>query len=266
MTGLVVMALPLASALLMRPMFTPRSSVKMQYGGGGYGGQPVQQGYDGQQQGYGGQQQGYGAQQQGYGGQPEKQQEYGVWYIFPRDGASSMLSNDYQVYPGNQQILGRYDMVDRYGAKLTISREQCTVVVDQMGTATAYSTGKPPTGFRAGPHEPWQWMQRGESRVLSHGCKISLDAKSPEEAVYKFELGGMGGTQTGVVPGQQAGGSGGQQQGGFGGQQQGGAQNLPAGWISGIDQASGQTYYYNQQTGQSQWEPPQQQGGGYGGY
>merc|ERR1719327_1475023 len=48
------------------------------------------------------------------------------------------------------------------------------------------------------------------------------------------------------------------QQGGFG--QQGG---LPAGWVSGVDQATGQTYYYNEQTGQSQWEAPsaQQQGG-----
>jgi len=39
---------------------------------------------------------------------------------------------------------------------------------------------------------------------------------------------------------------------------------LPAGWISGVDPSSGQTYYYNEQTGQSQWDAPQQQGG-YGG-
>ena len=31
---------------------------------------------------------------------------------------------------------------------------------------------------------------------------------------------------------------------------------LVAQWISGIDEASGQTYYYNEQTGASQWEPP----------
>ena len=29
------------------------------------------------------------------------------------------------------------------------------------------------------------------------------------------------------------------------------------GWITGVDEASGATYYYNEQTGQSQWEPPQ---------
>ena len=36
----------------------------------------------------------------------------------------------------------------------------------------------------------------------------------------------------------------------------GGQAALPYGWISGVDQQSGQTYYYNEQTGQSQWEPP----------
>ena len=29
------------------------------------------------------------------------------------------------------------------------------------------------------------------------------------------------------------------------------------GWTTTLDQESGQTYYYNEQTGQSQWEPPQ---------
>jgi len=32
---------------------------------------------------------------------------------------------------------------------------------------------------------------------------------------------------------------------------------LPAGWTTGYDQSCGATYYYNEQTGQSQWEPPQ---------
>ena len=35
---------------------------------------------------------------------------------------------------------------------------------------------------------------------------------------------------------------------------------LPAGWISATDE--GGQYYYNEQTGQSQWEPPAQQGYG----
>lgn len=29
------------------------------------------------------------------------------------------------------------------------------------------------------------------------------------------------------------------------------------GWTTAVDQTSGQTYYYNEQTGESQWEPPQ---------
>ena len=32
---------------------------------------------------------------------------------------------------------------------------------------------------------------------------------------------------------------------------------LQNGWVTGVDEASGQTYYYNEQTGQSQWDPPQ---------
>ena len=38
--------------------------------------------------------------------------------------------------------------------------------------------------------------------------------------------------------------------------QQGYAQELPAGWSMGVDEASGATYYYNEQTGQTQWDPP----------
>jgi hypothetical protein len=32
---------------------------------------------------------------------------------------------------------------------------------------------------------------------------------------------------------------------------------LPDGWVTDIDEATGETYYYNQLTGQQQWEPPQ---------
>jgi len=34
-------------------------------------------------------------------------------------------------------------------------------------------------------------------------------------------------------------------------------EELPPGWTSGYDQASGATYYINENTGESQWEPPQ---------
>ena len=38
-------------------------------------------------------------------------------------------------------------------------------------------------------------------------------------------------------------------------------QGLPVGWRAAFDGASGATYYVNEQTGESQWEPPPQQGG-----
>lgn len=39
------------------------------------------------------------------------------------------------------------------------------------------------------------------------------------------------------------------------------------GWVEAVDQGSGQTYYYNQQTGETSWTPPQNAGAqqGYGG-
>ena len=36
------------------------------------------------------------------------------------------------------------------------------------------------------------------------------------------------------------------------------ASALPAGWITGVDEATGAAYYYNELTGTAQWEPPQQ--------
>jgi len=45
--------------------------------------------------------------------------------------------------------------------------------------------------------------------------------------------------------------------------QHGHALVLPIGWAAGVDWASGATYYYHEQTGHSQWEPPAtQQGSG----
>ena len=103
---------------------------------------------------------------------------------------------------------------------------------------------------------------RSRSQELQSGWKVNLDCQYPESAVYKVEpcatyppynvgqpkqgaYGGMGGQQG-------YGGRGGQQ--GYGGM--GGQGGLPYGWTSGVDQQSGQTYYYNEQTGQSQWDPP----------
>ena len=42
--------------------------------------------------------------------------------------------------------------------------------------------------------------------------------------------------------------------------QQGLGAGLPAGWATGVDPSSGATYYYDERTGESQWEIPRQDG------
>jgi len=214
------------SGLLVRPVVTPRSIVKMQYGA-------PQQGYGQQQQGYGGQQQGYGGQPQGYGGAPAPVANQDAWYIFPRDGASSMLQNDYQVYNGQQQMLGRFDLSN---AQLrpdqeAISPEQCCIQVSPDGSGcTLYALGQTPTGWRTRPDEPWNWLQPGQSTVLYHHHKFTMDYNYPEQAVYKLANGKQANdqgpcwqyvSQYAQGGGQEAG-YGQQQGGGYGGQQQGG--------------------------------------------
>ena len=176
------------------------------------------------------------------------------WHIFPRDGldreyndpdrSSSMLRNEYNVEPGRQQALGRYDMieygghVDRSGAFDAIDPAQCIVQVADDGSCVyVYAQGTQPTLWRTRPDEEWNWMQPGESVVLQSGHKVSLDCDYPDAAVYKMEKAGRFLTQDRLNI-------------------QGHTQ-LPAGWITGVDEASGQRYYYNEQTGQSQWELPQ---------
>ena len=163
-----------------------RACVKMQYGQQ-YGGQAYAVSYAQQGNRQHWQSAAYGTAQQG-NGQYGQSAAYGTWNVFPRDGAGSSLTNTYQVTPGMEQILGRFDMVETLGTKLTVSRQQAAVQVGPDGTATVYSIGKPPTGFRRSPYEPWAWLQHGQSMVLSHGCKISLDAGDPEGAVYKCEM------------------------------------------------------------------------------
>jgi hypothetical protein len=152
-----------------------------------------------------------------------------MWHIFPRDGATGMLKNDYWVERGQQQVVGRYDMVEYDGQKMEIAPDQCVMVPAEDGSALyVYAQGQQPTGWRTRPDEPWNWMNPGESVALYSGHKISLDCNYPESAVYKFEKSGMVGTGA-----------------------------LPPGWTTGYDQASAQQFYYNQQTGQTQWEVPQ---------
>jgi hypothetical protein len=145
---------------------------------------------------------------QGMGGQPDQHPRwtayYGaaqpnpaVWYIFPRDGASGMLQNDYTVSPGQQQSLGCYDLLDRSNPSATlradqqvIAPEQCVVQLAPDGScATLYALGQSPTGYRSGPHEPWNWLQPGQSTTMYHQWKVTMDYNYPEQAVYKLASG-----------------------------------------------------------------------------
>jgi hypothetical protein len=239
---------PITAALLMRPLVTPRISVKMQYGQ--QGGYPPQ---GGGQQGYG-QQQGFGQQPQqgGYnpaqGGYPQQGGQAPIanpnaWYIFPRDGAGGLIQNDYQVLVGQEQVLGSYDLMDKNtgqmmgGQQLNIAPEQCAVQVAPDGSSVyLYALGNQPTGWRSRPDEPWNWLQPGQSQALYHHWKITLDYNYPEQAVYKLADGKQASTsgpcwdyvkeyQQGGAnynTGQQQQGYGQQQQGGYGQQQQGG--------------------------------------------
>jgi len=159
-----------------------------------------------------------------------------IWHVFPRDGPSGALKDiDYWVERGCHQALGCNDIVS---FRPHVAPDQVVVQAAEDGSCVyVYAQGQGPTGWRTSPYEPWTWMQPGESVALATGNKVSLDYNDPEAAVFKFEK-----NDPSARPG-------------FG--QQGGGQ-LPPGWISGVDQGSGQTYYYNQQTGQSSWEMPTQ--------
>ena len=117
----------------------------------------------------------------------------------------------------------------------TVSEMQCLVQVAADGTATLVSLGNRPTGLRARYGAPSYGLRKdGPPHVLVDGEEIILDVEQTAAYTCQAER-----TDTGV--------------GGY--PQQGGAQ--VAGWTTRIDESTGSTYYYNEETGQSQWEPPQ---------
>ena len=137
------------------------------------------------------------------------------------------------------QALGRYDFTQREGQKMHVAPDQCLVQAAEDGSSIyVYAQGQTPTGWRTSPYEPWVWMQPGESVALSDGNKVSLDYNDPESAVFKFEKANGASTESNM------------------GSVWGGGGGLPAGWIEGTDEGSGQTYYYNEQTGATQWDRP----------
>ena len=122
------------------------------------------------------------------------------------------------------------------------------------------SEGRGPTLWRM-PGGAWNALYRGETRLLNDGDHISLDCNEPEAAVFMcLREGGYHHQMQSQQKDQQYGYAQ-QQQGGY--DQQGGYQQqqsqaqLPYGWERLMDPSSGQVYYSNLQTGQTQWEPPQ---------
>ncbi|EOD38634.1 hypothetical protein EMIHUDRAFT_224425 [Emiliania huxleyi CCMP1516] len=185
------------------------------------------------QYGYMDQQQNY---QQSYGGvQWRIDASYGVQAMpqFRFPALPKYWALPYTVRNGEDQVLSRWNMMNE---ALTVSRVQCMVRVLADGTPTLVGCGKAPSLYRAFGG-PWSPLYKGESVLLSDGLQVSLDCNNPEGAVFTCfdESGGR---------------QGGYDQQGY--TQQGGYQ----GWTSAVDPASGQTYYVNDETGQSQWDPP----------
>ena len=95
--------------------------------------------------------------------------------------------------------------------------------------------------WRTSPTQPWTWLQPGESiSVPPPLAKLSLDCNDPDAIVFAVEKKDrrFAGAVVKKSP------------------QSTSSLPLPAGWISQVDPGSGQTYYLNQMTCQSQWEAP----------
>ena len=177
---------------------------------------------------------------------------------------------------GEEQVLSRWNMEKQ---KLTVSREQCKLTVSDDGIATLKSTGRSPTMWRSKhasefPRGPWNALFKDKRHVLADGDQVSLDCHDPDDAVFTIrcqredeyyanpayaqpaqthdDYVQTGQRHEDYVQHDQTHEAFAQQ----GQTQQRYAQGLPAGWIASVDNASGATYYYNVQTGLSQWEMP----------
>ena len=164
-----------------------------------------------------------------------------LWRVTPSSGVRCYVHRGvqprcYELRNGDVQVLSRFSMLTQ---KLTVSRVQAIVQIHD-GTATLSSCGRGPTLWR-GRGLSWVALNKGDQVPLAHGDQVGLDCNDPEAAVYTCE--------------EQA-----QAQGGV---QQGSYAQLPYPWEQLAD-PQGNVYYFNAQTGVSQWEPPQQAGGAWG--
>jgi len=204
-------------------------------------------------------QQNYGAQQQAIA--PQEQQNYGAqqqaaWHhphgtnrVLWRVAGVSGTHSRYNLRKHDVQILSRYNMLKQ---RLTVSRKQAMVSCNADGTATLTSVGKGPTLWRE-RGGPWCSVQRGEGLVLTDGDELSLDCNDPEGAHFACQQKSavQGGYQQDLAATMEAAAAGYAQQG------QPQAPTYP--WETMVDQ-SGAVYFYNSQSGESQWEDPQQAG------
>lgn len=109
------------------------------------------------------------------------------WHVVPNAGVSA----GYTVRCGEEQVLGRWDMMDH---SLYVSRKQCLVQVAEDGSAALVSLGKPLTLYRVHNGAPWSAMRRSRplgddigfsgTHALADGEQISLDMRNPEGAVF----------------------------------------------------------------------------------
>ena len=165
------------------------------------------------------------ASSQGYGGPIS-------WRLMPALGVCS----EYTVGPGEEQVLGCSDMVaeqtmrELTGQTQLVSQAQCLVQVAADGTASVVSLGERPTGLRAHGRAPWYALRKEAAHVLVDGEEIALDDGRTAVFTCQAERAGTGAGYS--------------------------QQDAGRGWVTAVDEASGATYYINELTGQTQWEPP----------
>ena len=150
---------------------------------------------------------------------------------FGREGRPCQLP--YLLGAGEEKLLSRHNMIE---PKHSVGRGQCKILCTADGAAVLTSVGEFPTLWRSAGG-PWNMLHKYETQALSDGDQVSLDYNDPEAAVFVCTAGGGGQSQqpTGMTGGQQA---------------------ASSGWVAQVDEASGETFYLNSQTGETQWEPP----------
>jgi len=177
--------------------------------------------------------------QHSHGGQPTWHHPHGTNQVLWRLVGSSGTHSRYNLRKHDVQVLSRYNMLKQ---SLFVSRKQCMISCLADGTTTLTSVGKAPTLWRD-CSGPWCSVQRGESLRLTHGDQVSLDCKDPDNTVFTCQEKSVMQQGTPLLGGLAAEGH--------------GEPQLASPWEQVADQ-NGAVYYINPQTGEAQWDPPQQ--------